>query len=97
MLRWCLNVFEKIVVKYLLKSLKIHTSRRRRLRESIRHKQPQFWHLPHDNAPAHRSNCESSIAGGLTGGCEKWLPIVFPEVIRTQTEVYCRPRGLLRR
>ncbi|GFX38157.1 hypothetical protein TNCV_3837561 [Trichonephila clavipes] len=27
MLRWCLNVFEKIVVKHLHKSLKIHTSR----------------------------------------------------------------------
>ncbi|GFY25552.1 hypothetical protein TNCV_2486721 [Trichonephila clavipes] len=36
MLRWCLNVFEKIVVKHLHKSLKLHTSRRRRLRESIR-------------------------------------------------------------
>ncbi|GFU26173.1 integrase catalytic domain-containing protein [Trichonephila clavipes] len=36
MLRWCLNVFEKNVVKHLHKLLKIHTSRRRRLKESIR-------------------------------------------------------------
>ncbi|GFU33204.1 hypothetical protein TNCV_4157071 [Trichonephila clavipes] len=61
MLRWCLNVFENIVVKHLYKSLKIHTSRIRRLRESIRRKRPQFWHgddwyLLHDNAPAHESH-----------------------------------------
>ncbi|GFV52428.1 putative mariner transposase [Trichonephila clavipes] len=60
MLRWCLNVFEKIVVKHLHKSLKIHTSRRRRLKESIRRKKSQFrqsddWYLLHDNAPAHCS------------------------------------------
>ncbi|GFV37337.1 mariner Mos1 transposase [Trichonephila clavipes] len=60
MLRWCLNVFEKIVVKHLHKSLKIYTSRRRRLRESIRRKRHQFWqsddwYLLHDSAQAHRS------------------------------------------
>ncbi|GFW04196.1 hypothetical protein TNCV_2669611 [Trichonephila clavipes] len=33
-LRWCLNVFGKIVVKHLNKSLKIHTSLRRRKRPS---------------------------------------------------------------
>ncbi|GFU73844.1 histone-lysine n-methyltransferase setmar-like protein [Trichonephila clavipes] len=60
MLRWCLNMFEKIVVKYLHKSLKIHTSRRCRLRESIRRKRPQFWqsddwNFVHNNAPKHRS------------------------------------------
>ncbi|GFV57819.1 hypothetical protein TNCV_3071981 [Trichonephila clavipes] len=43
MLRWCLNVLEKIVVKHLLKSLKMPTSRRRRLRESIRGKRLRFW------------------------------------------------------
>ncbi|GFW98680.1 hypothetical protein TNCV_2758581 [Trichonephila clavipes] len=42
MLRWCLNVLEKIVVKHLHKSLKVHTSQRRRLRESIRRKRPQL-------------------------------------------------------
>ncbi|GFX02588.1 hypothetical protein TNCV_728421 [Trichonephila clavipes] len=42
MLCWYLNVFEKIVVKHLHKSLKIHTSRRRRLRQSICRKRPQF-------------------------------------------------------
>ncbi|GFW08589.1 hypothetical protein TNCV_2776101 [Trichonephila clavipes] len=60
MLRFCLNVFEKIVAKHLHKLLKLHTSRRRRLKESIRRKQPQFWqnddwYLLHDNSPAHRS------------------------------------------
>ncbi|GFT64460.1 hypothetical protein TNCV_2382171 [Trichonephila clavipes] len=59
MFRWCLNVFEKIVVKHLYTSLKIHTSRKHPLRESIRRKRPQFWenvdwYLLHDNAPAHR-------------------------------------------
>ncbi|GFV45050.1 hypothetical protein TNCV_907971 [Trichonephila clavipes] len=60
MLRCCLNVFEKIVTKHLHKSLKLHTSRRCRLRESIRRKWPQFWQKDdwyrlHDNSPAHRS------------------------------------------
>ncbi|GFX16831.1 hypothetical protein TNCV_2518091 [Trichonephila clavipes] len=60
MLRWCLNVFEKIVTKHLHKSLRLHTSRSRRLRESIHCKWPQFcqsddWYLLRDNAPAHRS------------------------------------------
>ncbi|GFU31900.1 hypothetical protein TNCV_1111551 [Trichonephila clavipes] len=43
MLRWFLNVFEKIVAKHLHKSLKLHTSRRHHLREPIRRKLPQFW------------------------------------------------------
>ncbi|GFU82104.1 hypothetical protein TNCV_1326481 [Trichonephila clavipes] len=43
MLRWCLNMFGKIIVKHLHKSLKIHTFPRRRLRESIHRKQSQFW------------------------------------------------------
>ncbi|GFT66167.1 hypothetical protein TNCV_650191 [Trichonephila clavipes] len=34
-LRWCLNVFRNIVAKHLNKSLRLYTSRRRRLRESI--------------------------------------------------------------
>ncbi|GFT85010.1 putative mariner transposase [Trichonephila clavipes] len=60
MLCWCLNVFEKIAAKHLKKLLRLHTSRRRRLRESIYHKWPQFWqsddwYFLHDNAPAHRS------------------------------------------
>ncbi|GFX64993.1 hypothetical protein TNCV_451311 [Trichonephila clavipes] len=60
MLCWFLNLFEKIVVKHLHKSLKIHTSQIRRLRKSIRRKRPQFWqsdywYLMHDNAPTHRS------------------------------------------
>ncbi|GFU09579.1 hypothetical protein TNCV_3026261 [Trichonephila clavipes] len=60
MLRWCLNVFEKIIVQHLHKALKGHTSRRRRFRERIRRNRSQFWHsddryLLHDNAPAHRS------------------------------------------
>ncbi|GFU62777.1 hypothetical protein TNCV_2388161 [Trichonephila clavipes] len=42
-LRWCLNVFEKIVAKHLNISLRLHISRRRRLMESIRRKRPQFW------------------------------------------------------
>ncbi|GFX48239.1 hypothetical protein TNCV_2920561 [Trichonephila clavipes] len=59
-MRWCLNVFKEIVVKHLHKSLRLHTSKRHHLRESIRRKWPQFWqsddwyHL-HDNAPTHRS------------------------------------------
>ncbi|GFW49882.1 hypothetical protein TNCV_1885451 [Trichonephila clavipes] len=58
MLRWCLDVFEKIVAKHLNKSLRLHTSRRRHLRESIRRKRLQFWrsddwYLLQDNAPAH--------------------------------------------
>ncbi|GFT97735.1 hypothetical protein TNCV_4229241 [Trichonephila clavipes] len=44
MLRRCLNVFKKIVDKNLHKSLKIHTSRTHRVRESIRRKRPQYWH-----------------------------------------------------
>ncbi|GFV76343.1 hypothetical protein TNCV_4413221 [Trichonephila clavipes] len=44
-----------------------------------------------------RARGKRSTAGGLTGGCEKWLPAVLPEVIRTLTEVYRRSRGLLRR
>ncbi|GFX09448.1 hypothetical protein TNCV_4698341 [Trichonephila clavipes] len=60
MLRWYLNVFEKIVVKQFHKSLNIHTSQRRCLRKSFRLKRAQFWqskdwYLPYDNAPAHRS------------------------------------------
>ncbi|GFW50176.1 hypothetical protein TNCV_4695941 [Trichonephila clavipes] len=55
-----LSVFEKIVVKHLSSSLRLHTSRRRRLRESIRRKRHRFrqsdkWYLLNDNAPAHRS------------------------------------------
>ncbi|GFT75425.1 hypothetical protein TNCV_3394161 [Trichonephila clavipes] len=47
------NVFVKIVVKHLHKSLKIHTSRRR-------HKRPQFrqiddWYVQHDNGTEHQS------------------------------------------
>ncbi|GFX20478.1 hypothetical protein TNCV_3488351 [Trichonephila clavipes] len=37
MLRWCLNILEKIIVRRLHKPLKIHTSRIGCLRESIRH------------------------------------------------------------
>ncbi|GFW63459.1 hypothetical protein TNCV_401251 [Trichonephila clavipes] len=60
MLWWCLNVFEKIVVKHFQKSWKVHTARRRRLRESIRRKRPQFWqsddlYILHDNVQAYRS------------------------------------------
>ncbi|GFT25121.1 hypothetical protein TNCV_180191 [Trichonephila clavipes] len=52
--------FEKIVAKHLNKSLRLHPYRRRRLREYIRRKRPQFWqsddwYLLHDNALAHRS------------------------------------------
>ncbi|GFU29917.1 hypothetical protein TNCV_1686941 [Trichonephila clavipes] len=43
MLRWCLNVFEKIVSKHFHKSLTIITFRRRRLRKSICCKRSQFW------------------------------------------------------
>ncbi|GFU79149.1 hypothetical protein TNCV_2136721 [Trichonephila clavipes] len=58
-LRWCLNVFENVVVKHLHKSLRLHTSRRRCLRESIRREWSQLrqsndWDLLHDNAPAYR-------------------------------------------
>ncbi|GFY12505.1 hypothetical protein TNCV_1799271 [Trichonephila clavipes] len=41
-LRWFLNMFEKIVAKHLNKSPKLHTARRRHLREFIRCKRPQF-------------------------------------------------------
>ncbi|GFV03607.1 hypothetical protein TNCV_5005281 [Trichonephila clavipes] len=58
MLRWCLKVFEKIIAKHLHKSLRLHTSRRCHLRESIRRKWPQFgqkgdWYLLHDNESAY--------------------------------------------
>ncbi|GFX20468.1 hypothetical protein TNCV_3488251 [Trichonephila clavipes] len=56
MLHCCLNEFEKIIVKHLHRSLKIHISQRRRLRESIRRWQRDDWYLLHDNAPAHRSH-----------------------------------------
>ncbi|GFV74054.1 uncharacterized protein TNCV_1924221 [Trichonephila clavipes] len=53
-------VISKIVAKHLNESLRLHTSQRRRLRESIRRKwaqcwQSDDWYLLHDNAPAHRS------------------------------------------
>ncbi|GFY30768.1 hypothetical protein TNCV_3119281 [Trichonephila clavipes] len=53
-------VRSKIVAKHLNKSLRLLTSRRRRLRESIRRKRSQFWqsdnwYLLHDNSPAHQS------------------------------------------
>ncbi|GFT25034.1 hypothetical protein TNCV_179491 [Trichonephila clavipes] len=59
MLRWCLNVLEKIVAKHLNKSLRLHPYRTRRLRESIRHKWPRFWQsadwfLLHENTPVLR-------------------------------------------
>ncbi|GFV58737.1 hypothetical protein TNCV_3730751 [Trichonephila clavipes] len=62
------SVFEKIVVKHLDKSLKIHTSRRRRWREFIRRKRPQLrqsddWYPLHGNTPAHRSQL---VKGFLT-------------------------------
>ncbi|GFY34097.1 hypothetical protein TNCV_4983001 [Trichonephila clavipes] len=41
MLCWCLNVFEKIVTKYLSKSLRLHTGRHR-LKVSIHRKRPQL-------------------------------------------------------
>ncbi|GFU72942.1 hypothetical protein TNCV_4636761 [Trichonephila clavipes] len=55
-----LNVFVKIVVKRLHKPLKLHTSRKCLLRESIRRKRLQFWqsddqYLLQDKAPAYRS------------------------------------------
>ncbi|GFW70951.1 hypothetical protein TNCV_190421 [Trichonephila clavipes] len=55
----CLNKFKKIVVKHFHKSLRLNTSRRRRLRESVRRKRPQFWqnddwYLLHDNRLAHQ-------------------------------------------
>ncbi|GFV38972.1 hypothetical protein TNCV_965381 [Trichonephila clavipes] len=58
MLHWSLNVFEKIVAGHLHKSPRLHTSRRRSLRKSIRRKRSQFWqsdgwYLLRDNAPAH--------------------------------------------
>ncbi|GFV87140.1 hypothetical protein TNCV_5113581 [Trichonephila clavipes] len=60
MLRWCLNVLEKIVSNDLHKSLRLRTSRKRRLRESNCRKWPQFGqsddrYLLNDNAPAYRS------------------------------------------
>ncbi|GFX84519.1 hypothetical protein TNCV_560341 [Trichonephila clavipes] len=42
MLRLCLNVYKKIVTKYMNKSLTLYTSRRRHLTESLRCKKPQF-------------------------------------------------------
>ncbi|GFW12279.1 hypothetical protein TNCV_2489231 [Trichonephila clavipes] len=73
-----LNVFEKIVAKRLQKSLRLHTSRRHRWRESILRKRPQFWqiddwYLRHDNAQAHRSQ----------------LVKVFPA--KTRTKVFPHP------
>ncbi|GFY24364.1 hypothetical protein TNCV_1014131 [Trichonephila clavipes] len=58
MLCWCLNVFENNFVKRLHKSLKIHSSRIRHFRESIR--RPHFWqsdnwYLLYDNALTHQS------------------------------------------
>ncbi|GFU88102.1 hypothetical protein TNCV_1336711 [Trichonephila clavipes] len=38
---------------------------------------------------------ERSIARSLTGGCEKWLRAVLPEVKRSLRELYRRSRGLL--
>ncbi|GFT70043.1 hypothetical protein TNCV_4689981 [Trichonephila clavipes] len=106
------NVFEKIVTKTLNTFLRLHTSQRRRLRESIRRKRPQFWlsddwYILHDNVPAHRSQLkylyggrfvssgEVKVAGGLTRGCEKWLPALLLEVKRTLAEVYRHPTELL--
>ncbi|GFV53488.1 hypothetical protein TNCV_4746361 [Trichonephila clavipes] len=43
MLRWFLNVFQKIVAEHLQKLPRLHTSRRRRLRETIHRKRPHFW------------------------------------------------------
>ncbi|GFT49649.1 hypothetical protein TNCV_3367881 [Trichonephila clavipes] len=40
---------------------------------------------------------ERSMAGHSTGGCEKLLPAVLPEVIQTLAEVYHPRRGLLGR
>ncbi|GFT20109.1 hypothetical protein TNCV_4994721 [Trichonephila clavipes] len=65
MLRWCLNVFEKIVAKHLHKSLRLHTSRGRCLMESIRCKWPHVWqsddwYLLQNNASAHRSQLAKS-------------------------------------
>ncbi|GFX78511.1 uncharacterized protein TNCV_29511 [Trichonephila clavipes] len=86
MLRWCLNVFEKIVVKHLHKSLKMHTSRRRRLRESICRKRPLFWqsddwYLLHDNAQAHSPQLSSFLVRGTTpnGGADGWASRAAPK------------------
>ncbi|GFX36375.1 mariner Mos1 transposase [Trichonephila clavipes] len=51
---------KKIVNKHLNISSRLQTFRRRRLRESIRRKQPQLgqsneWYLLHDNVPTHGS------------------------------------------
>ncbi|GFW64378.1 hypothetical protein TNCV_274021 [Trichonephila clavipes] len=66
MLRWCLNVFGKIIDKHLHKSLRGHISRRRRLRESIRRKWSQFWqsgdwYLLRDNSLVHISQLASGV------------------------------------
>ncbi|GFW77084.1 hypothetical protein TNCV_2725141 [Trichonephila clavipes] len=76
MLFWCLTVFEKIVAKQLDKFLRVHTSRRPRLREFICRKSPQFWqsdycYLLYDNTPAHRSQLVQVII-------TKALTIVLP-------------------
>ncbi|GFV96702.1 hypothetical protein TNCV_3387951 [Trichonephila clavipes] len=72
--------------------------------ESIRHKRRQFWqrndwYLLHDNTRTHRSQWVKVRGTGklVQGGCEKWLPAVFPEGIRTLAKVYRRPRALLRK
>ncbi|GFT98517.1 mariner Mos1 transposase [Trichonephila clavipes] len=74
MLRLRLNVFEKIATWNKL--LRLHTSRRRRLRQSIRHKRPQFWqsddwYLLHDNAPGHRSQLVKEFLAKI---CTNVLP-----------------------
>ncbi|GFV63662.1 hypothetical protein TNCV_626571 [Trichonephila clavipes] len=38
--RWCLNVFENIIIKHLNKSMRLHNYQIRRLRESIHRKRP---------------------------------------------------------
>ncbi|GFT00546.1 hypothetical protein TNCV_141041 [Trichonephila clavipes] len=52
-------------------------------------------HLQGRREAVEKSFRESSIERDLTRSCKKWLPALFPEVIRTLTEVYCHPRGLL--
>ncbi|GFX27376.1 hypothetical protein TNCV_34751 [Trichonephila clavipes] len=62
MLHRYLNVFEKIVSKHLHKSLRLHSSQRRCLRESISRKRPHFWqnddyYILHDKAQHIDPNC----------------------------------------
>ncbi|GFU90257.1 retrovirus-related Pol polyprotein from transposon 412 [Trichonephila clavipes] len=85
MLLWCLNVFEKIVVRHLHISLKTHISRRRRLREFIRHKRPHFGqsdnsYVLNDNASAHRSQLTTSLS------CHEVYPI-FDQEANTVAEI----------